>query len=490
MKKWFKVALLTSTVAAAGIALAACGSNSKSDSGSSNGNTVVSMYMPGDKPKNYDDLIKKANDTIHKTYPKIDIKMNFIGWGDYDQKYNVMITSGDSYDLAFAKNYTTNAQKGVYADMTDMLKTTGKKAYDAVDPSYWKGLTINGKIYGFPVNANIYSQSMATFNSEFVKKYGLDISGVNNYQTLEPALKKFHAENPGVTAFAIGKDYRVSPNGYDAPMGNNLPFAVDATGKSKEVVNIYDTEQMQKDLATLHDYYLKGYVAKDAATSSTQYNLQDNTWLVRQETVGPFDYGDTALINAAGGKKLESKPLTDPYKTTATSQVAIWSISKTSNHKKEAMQVLNLLNTNKDLLNNIVWGIQGTQWKFTDEANGKIETTKAYKPNTFVGAWMMGNNKILYTQKAVTAEDITERDKKIKDAPESVALGFSPDLTKVKTEVTNISNVMSKYNDILNTGTADPLPTIKKMNAELKTAGYDKVQAELQKQYDAFLKDK
>ena len=49
---------------------------------------------------------------------------------------------------------------------------------------------------------------------------------------------------------------------------------------------------------------------------------------------------------------------------------------------------------------------------------------------------------------------------------------------------------MSKYLDILNTGTADPEPTIKKMDAELKTAGYDKVQAELQKQYDEFLKNK
>ena len=82
---------------------------------------------------------------------------------------------------------------------------------------------------------------------------------------------------------------------------------------------------------------------------------------------------------------------------------------------------------------------------------------------------------------------IKKRDQSIKDAKTSAALGFNPDTSSLKTEITNLSNVMSKYLDILNTGTADPVPTIKKMDKELKAAGYDKVQKELQKQYDAFL---
>ena len=244
---------------------------------------------------------------------------------------------------------------------------------------------------------------------------------------------------------------------------------------------------MRGILKTLHSYYQKGYIPKDAATSSTQYNLQDNTWFVRQETQGPFDYGDSALITNAGGKKMKSKAITDPYKSSAQSQVAVWTISKTSKHKKEAMQVLNLLNTDKTLLNNITWGLEGTQWNFTDKAKGKIKITNKYKPNTFIGAWMMGNNKNLYTQDSTTEAMIKKRDQSIKDAKTSAALGFNPDTSSLKTEITNLSNVMSKYLDILNTGTADPVPTIKKMDKELKAAGYDKVQKELQKQYDAFL---
>ncbi|WP_179394157.1 ABC transporter substrate-binding protein [Lacticaseibacillus absianus] len=488
MNKWFKGLALAGVASASVLALAAC---SNSSSGSGDGaTTTVSMYMPGDKPKNYDALIKKANAEIHKTYKNIDVKMTFIGWGDYTQKYNVMVTSGDSYDLAFAQNYVNNASKGAYADMTDLLKKDAKKAYDTVDPAYWRGLTVNGKVYGFPINANVFASNSLTFNDYFVKKYNLDISEIKSYADMEDVLAKFHKSEPGVAAFAIGKDYKASPRHMDFPLGNGLPFAIDSSGKNTKVVNAYDTDEVQGILKTLHSYYLKGYIPQDAATATTQYNLQDNTWFVRQETNGPFDYGATALINSAGGKKMTVKPITDPYKSTAQAQVAVWSISKTSKHKTEAMKVLNLLNTDKKLLNNIVWGIQGQQWNFTDEANGKIKTTSKYQPGYFIGAWMMGNNKILYTQDSVTDAQVKERDESIAAAKESASLGFNPDTTALKTEVTNLSNVMSKYLDILNTGTADPVPTIKKMDAELKTAGYDKVQKELQKQYDAFLANK
>lgn len=492
MKNMRKGVVITAAAMSA-LVLAACGGKggSSSDSGKGDsGKTVVSMYMPGDKPKNYDDMIAKANKTLQKKYPKVAIDMKFIGWGDYGQKYSVMVTSGTGYDLAFAQNYPLNAQKGAYADMTDMLKTTAKDAYDGVDAAYWKGLTVKGKIYGFPINANVFAQNALAFNGDFLKKNNIDISKINSYQDMEPALEAFHKANPGIAPFAIGKDYKISPKAMEYPLSNSMPFAVDSTGKDKTVVNPYTTDEMMNNMKTLHDYYKKGLIPQDAATASTQYNLNENTWFVRQETTGPFDYGSRALMNAAGGKDIQTRPITDPYKSSAQAQVAIWSISKTSKHKKEAMQVLNALNTDKELLNNIVWGLQGKQWNFTDEDAGKIKLTKDYKPGYFIGAWMMGNNSILYTEDSLPQAKIEERDSSIKAAKESAALGFMPSTDNVKTEVTNISNVMSKYADILNTGTADPEPTVKKMVADLKTAGWDKVQKDLQKQYDAFLADK
>ena len=48
---------------------------------------------------------------------------------------------------------------------------------------------------------------------------------------------------------------------------------------------------------------------KDVATSDTGYDLSQDTWLVREETVGPADYGNSLLTRVAN-RKIEIKPFT------------------------------------------------------------------------------------------------------------------------------------------------------------------------------------
>ena len=68
-----------------------------------------------------DVLLKNANKIIEKKVgAKLDIQ--YLGWGDYAQKMNVIISSGENYDIAFANNYVINAQKGAYADLTELVQ--------------------------------------------------------------------------------------------------------------------------------------------------------------------------------------------------------------------------------------------------------------------------------------------------------------------------------------------------------------------------------
>ena len=69
-------------------------------------------------------MLENANKIIGK---EIDAKLDieYIGWGDYEQKMNVITSSGENYDIAFAQNYVINAQKGAYADLTELYKKEG-----------------------------------------------------------------------------------------------------------------------------------------------------------------------------------------------------------------------------------------------------------------------------------------------------------------------------------------------------------------------------
>ena len=41
-------------------------------------------------------------------------------------------SSGENYDIAFANNYVINAQKGAYADLTELYKKEGKDLYNCL----------------------------------------------------------------------------------------------------------------------------------------------------------------------------------------------------------------------------------------------------------------------------------------------------------------------------------------------------------------------
>ena len=114
------------------------------------------MYQIGDKPDNLDELLENANKIIgEKVGAKLDIQ--YLGWGDYDKKMPSVITSsGENYDIAFASNYVVNAQKGAYADLTDLYKKEGAELYKALDPAYIKGNSINGKFTQFQLQPTLH----------------------------------------------------------------------------------------------------------------------------------------------------------------------------------------------------------------------------------------------------------------------------------------------------------------------------------------------
>lgn len=483
MKSWKKILGLAG-VSALALSLAACGSSSsKSSAKDDNGVTTLLMYQVGDKPENYDQLMSAANKIFEKEL-KVKIDLQYIGWGDWDQKMSTIIASGESYDISFASNYVANAQKGAYADLTELAPKYAKDYYDQLPESYIKGNTIDGKLYAIPVYGNVYAQQVLTFNKQYLDKYNIDISKINTYEDATEALKTFHENEPNVAAFAIGSSYNTSGD-YDYPLGKQYPFAVKTSDSgAPKIINQYEDADFMSTLDTLHSWYQAGYIPTDAATSTTSYDLDKNTWFMREETQGPLDYGDTILTQAAG-QELVSRAVTPKLKSTAQAQMANFVVSNTSKHKELAVKALNLLNTDAELLNGLVYGAEGTAYEKTGDTT--IKLLDGYKANNHMSAWNTGNNLILYTPDTVSADQVAQRDKNIEEATESPILGFNFKTDAVKTEVSNIANVMSRYSASLSTGTVDPEDTVPKLLADLKTAGWDKVQKEMQSQLDDYI---
>ncbi|MCG4715476.1 extracellular solute-binding protein, partial [Faecalibacillus intestinalis] len=103
--------------------------------------------------------------TKEKIGVTIDLRM--VDWGDYGQKMQVITSSGEPYDLAFASDYAINAQKGAYLEITDeMLDKNAKELKEAINPLFLEGASINGKLYGIPANKEVGQQMGWAYNVE------------------------------------------------------------------------------------------------------------------------------------------------------------------------------------------------------------------------------------------------------------------------------------------------------------------------------------
>lgn len=462
-----------------------CGTKD-TDTNTDGGVVTLQLYQVGDAPKN----LAQLQDAINKiSEEKIGVKVNFnyIGWGDYEQKMSVMVSGGDDFDIALASNYIVNAQKGAYADLTELVAEHSKEFFDSIDPIYYEGNLINGKLYGFPVNGNVFAQQMLSFNSTFLDKYNIDVSNINSYADAKEALQIIKDNEPGVAPFAIGSGYKATLGNFDYVLNDSLPFAVNMDGDTTKIVNVYETQEAMDTLKQIHELYKAGLIPQDAATSTTSYNLDSDTWFMRQETQGPADYGD-ALLTQVAGKEIISRPLNKGLKSSAQAQMANFIIPTNSKYKVEAVKWLTLLNTNADMMNTLIYGIEGEAWEKIDDSHLKL--LDGYKENHRMAAWNTGNSAILLQPETVTNEMIEQREIDTNNAISSPLLGFSFNTDSVKTEISALQNVMDEYRAVINTGTIDPQTKVKELNDRLASAGIEKVLTEMQTQFDAFLASK
>lgn len=480
MKKklmWLLVSLIPVFLVVAG-----CGK--KEAEASKDGITKITWYMAGDESKDHEKVVEEVNQYLReKVNAEIDIKM--IGFGDYEKKMQVIISSGEAYDISYVTNYVANANKGAYLDLTDYLDTTLKGAADRLADGYIKGASIDGRLMAFPINGAIASANYWVFPEDLVKDNGLNIEAVQGLDTLEPVLKGFKSANSDVTPLGIGAGFRVDIP-YDSILGDGLPFGVSLVGDETTIVNTYKTPEMMASLETMHDYYQAGYVMKDAATAVDDpfpLKKDNKNWFARKQTSG---YDGTSGIESLTGFPVVAKRLTpEGIKTTSSATVALQAISANSKHKEKAMEVLNLVNTDETLANILANGIEGIHYENNED--GSI-TFLDQKQDYTLGGWQFTDYKLQKVSKLQTPEQIAEQEKFIEEAQESPALGFAVDTKPIRTEIASIQGVMDQYLASLHTGTVDPKEKVKEMNEKLDKAGMEKALEEIQKQYTEWQK--
>ncbi|MBM7565925.1 ABC transporter substrate-binding protein [Paenibacillus sacheonensis] len=426
-------------------------------------------------------LKEKINATIH---------LKAIDWGNYDQKMQLVNASGERYDLAFtsswANNYYTNVNKGAFIALDDLLPKYAPNIMKTIPDLGWNAVKVKGSIYAVP-NYQIWASTNGiAIQKDVAAKYGFDIASVKKFTDIEPLLASVKANEPGLVPFENDKGGRFGSfnvaYGFDSIAGS-IPGIVGLQDTSLKVLNQFETTAYKEYLATMRDWFQKGYVRKDAATlSDTSGDRKAGKPVVVTEgNVKPG--GEVEMTGALGGKQVVDVKLSEPYLLTSSIISTMTGVSKTSKNPERAVMFLDLLFSDKELFNILAHGIEGKHYTKVDENTVDVIKEGGYDPNT---DWEFGNQFNGFYRKGQEPGIWDETIKINETAKASPLLGFSFDPTPVKTEIAQLSTVTSQYVPLLDTGAVDPDKMLPEFVAKLKTAGVDRVIAEEQKQIDAW----
>lgn len=432
-----------------------------------------------DEPADGDQVFEEVNNYLAD---KIGVKLDVIkvGWGDYNQKMQVVINTGDKWDLCFtcswANDYLQNAQKGAFLELDDLLQKEGKEMYDKIDPRFWEAAKVGGVTYGVPSEKEIGSCPMWVFTKEYVDKYNIPYQDIHTLEDLEPYLKLIKENEPDVVPMYLTKDY-TAPTYMDKIQD---PVGIEYGDDTLTVKNVFETERMKSTLDTMRKYYLAGYINKDAATASDDKSIKRFVTKGDGQPYAELTWGKDL------GYEVVATQIMDTQITNASARGALTAINKNSEHPEKAMELLNLINTDQELRNMLNYGIEGVHWEKVeptqeekDAAAGKdyIYDYKAKlnpekQKDYSAPYWVQGG---LFNTYVMDNEPLDKwaTFKEFNDASqEAPSFGFDFDLEPVSTQVAGFRNVLDEFGKSLYTGSVDPEEYLPQLQKKLEATGF------------------
>jgi putative aldouronate transport system substrate-binding protein len=194
----------------------------------------------------------------------------------------------------------------------------------------------------------------------------------------------------------------------------------------------------------------------------------------------------------SSGREMVVAPLMEPVITQRSINSSRWGISVKCLNPGKAMQFLNLMYTNSDLVNLLVYGIEGEHYVrlpdgTIDYPDGLNAGTVGYH-NTV--PWVLPNQLPTYIWHGNDQNVWKDTERFNKTAKVSDTIGFAFDPSAVAPENEALNQIANRYTYGLETGQLDPDVYLAKMLKEMQEAGVERVISEAQRQYDLYLEGK
>lgn len=452
------VALLTVTMV---VSMAACGQDKGGNSESTTSPTSSTSAETTKKPEPVtlkwkmqapemekpEPVWKALNDMLLEKY-NLMLEIDLIPLANYNDQMNMVVSSGEYYDLcntSTSRNqYMPNVAKGALLQLDDLLTQRHPDLNGKVLPSQLlDNARVDGKLYAIPNYQAIYRQWGVYYRHDLAEKYGWNFDAAKEWKDLEPYLKQVKENEKSY--FPIDFNFQLSVAGEICDLTQEIHKIDDYAfvKRSDPYKVISPWEQMHDLYSMVNDWWQKGYIQKDIATTQTrEADLAAGKYAF---FLGLVNVGSEVAMSKLYGAEYDVKAMQEPWLQATSGRSTMNGINSRTKYPAEAFDMIYIMNTDKEAFNTLNYGIEGVN--YTLDAEKKVVET----PNSgyFLNyAWSYGNNLNAYLQVGQEDNIWTETDRINREAKAAPLPGFSVNTTQLSDLLSQRDAISSEYKNI------------------------------------------
>lgn len=436
------------------------------------------------------------------TIPLIGVEVEFrvVNSIDAFSLYPLWISEGEDVDLMILnyQDITTYISKEMLLPLNELLKDSAPAIQKVIleeGIDITEAAVIDDAIYGVANVSGVKANGGGVWIPErIIKETGLKYDPKHVYSLEElsmwfAAIKELYPDCYPLGLITSGNSF--STKTYfglsEEAVGGESSSGTVLDADSLTIVNVYASEPYYDFLCYLREWYLAGYIYPDAAITNASAEE-----LMREGLLLGFP-----LISSPGmgmednfGEKTVCLRTAQVTKGGQYAKSGFWVLPKTCDNPTATMKFLDLLYSDNDVGNLILWGIEGIHYQVVDRENGliKLPEGKTMADLGYVNALgMYGDMRKHYKMSTLEREqELAEYEAEGVVAEQRTA-GFTYSSIGVAREIDEIQKVVDKYVPILESGSVDIDRYYPEFLGALEQAGIGKVIADKQEQLDQWL---
>ena len=441
------------------------------------------------------------------------VDFHVYGW-DVTETALPALQAGEKIDIFFTANwlhYSDCVQQDLFLPLNDLLESDGQGILSTINPLFLEGAAIDGVNYAIPTNKELAVPDGWLVNMEAAAEVGLTadmLADLNSCEQLEEYIAKYKELHPESYPYLMEGCFWPDEYWYRSDLlGTGLqinPISqlnyLEADGTYDDAVySVFEDQRMIDHLNLMHKWFAAGYIDPESDLTTFEHRavFASGDWLFYTQPLKGNNIKAAEMIQSYGNDEMKAAlaagetPVGEIYgkQPLLASEFtgSMLAIPITSENPAKAMQFLNLMHSDADFINMMLYGIEGEDWHLED---GFVVLDNSNWSSGHGGAWTMGNTSLQYV---TVGEDPEKNAKLISFADDAIILpnsGFTFDTSTVETELAALKNVTAKYHNALMCGKTDPADPDLGVAAyvdDLKAAGMEEIAAEYTRQYQAWL---